>query len=274
MKRLCILHANCQGDPLAFLLRAVPEFDERYEIRRFVNYLREPIADDLLRRCSVFLFQPLGESWDELATSRLAEKLPHGAVCLQLPNMFFKGYWPFWTSASRMAFGDSFLDKLISQGLSMAEAMHVYLRGRALEQYDFAAMAEESLAREREKERNAVVGMADLVAKHWRERQMFTTVNHPARELIVRMADAVLERLNCPPVSEAARLACPQCGEDDFELPIHPVVGQRFNLPFVTEHRVYNVYGRPLTFAQYAACYMDCSLQGLDFVSYLHAVAD
>lgn len=272
VKRLCILHANCQGDPLAFLLAASPEFSALYAIRRFVNYRREPIPDELLEQCSLFLFQPLGEAWDELASSRLTERLSPGARCLQLPNMFFKGYWPFWTNAATLDFGDSFLDHLVEQGLSQAEAMHIYLHGKLDAKFDLDAIAAETLAREEKKERLAAVKTADFVAAHWRDRQLFTSVNHPAPELIIRMADGILAELDLPPVPEAARRACPPC-DTDFDLPIHPAVGRHFGLPFVFEARQYNVFGRLMTFAEYTVCYIDCRLRGLDnFIAYLHLV--
>ena len=271
-KRLCILHANCQGDPLAFLLAASPEFSSIYAIRRFVNYRREPIPGELLARCSLFLFQPLGDAWDELSSSRLAERLRPDARCLRIPNMFFKGYWPFWTNAGPLDFGDSFLDHLADQGLSRAEAMHVYLRGKLETKYDLDAIARESLARERHKENPSAVKTADFVAAHWRNRQLFSSVNHPAPELMVRVADAILAALDLPPVPEAIRRACPPC-DADFDLPVHPAVGRHFGLPFVSEERRYNIFGRSLTFAEYAACYLDCRLRGLDnFITYLHLV--
>ncbi len=272
MKRLCILHANCQGDPLAFLLRSTPEFAAEFDIFRAVNYRRDPIPDELLARCALFLFQPLGEKWDELASSRLMDKLPSTAVSLHVPNMFFKGYWPFWTNTGPMAFGDSFLDHLADQGLSLAEGMHIYLHGRLSSKFDLDAIAAESLERERDKERLAVVGTADHVAAFWKERQLFTSVNHPQAELCLRVADAILERLNLPPVPPAARRACPLC-DADFDLPIHPEVGRHFGLPFVFPERTYNIFGKSLTFAQYAACYLDCRLRGSDFIAYLHQIA-
>ena len=270
VKRLCILHANCQGDPLAFLLAASPAFSALYSIRRFVNYRRDPIPDDLLANCSLFLFQPLGDAWDELATSRLAGRLPRDARCLQIPNMFFKGYWPFWTNTGPLDFGDSFLDRLAEQGLSKAEAIHVYLRGKLETKFDLDAIAAATLERERDKERAAAIKTADFVAAHWRERQLFTSVNHPVPELLIRVADGILAAIHLPPVPETARRACPPC-DADFDLPIHPAVGRHFGLPFVSEQRQYNIFGHPMTFAQYAARYMDCRLSGLDnFIAYLH----
>ncbi len=154
-RSLCLIHANCQGDPLAALLAASPQFAERYEIRRYTNYLRERIAPAELSGCGLFLYQHLGEKWDDHASDRLLAMVNPAARVLRLPNMLFTGYWPFWTNKSPMDFGDAFLDRLVSMGLSMAEILHVYLHGDIAAKYDLDAMLRHSLAVERDKERGA-----------------------------------------------------------------------------------------------------------------------
>ena len=109
-QELCLIHANCQGDPLAWLLAATPEFAVRYEVRRYTNFERELIPPEELARCTLFIYQHLGEHWDEHASDRLLARVAPGALRCCIPNMLFKGYWPFWTNRSSMDFGDTFLD--------------------------------------------------------------------------------------------------------------------------------------------------------------------
>ena len=55
---------------------------------------------------------------------------------------------------------------------------------------------------------------------------------------------------------------------------MHPQVAAFYGLEYGQEHAVYNVYGRPRTFAQYAAAYVDCRRLGLDdFIGYLQLAA-
>lgn len=75
-RQLCVLHANCQGEPMAALLRLCPGFAARYEIRLFTNYTREPVPDEVLSSCSLFLFQHLGPQWNGLASEALLKKNP------------------------------------------------------------------------------------------------------------------------------------------------------------------------------------------------------
>lgn len=270
----CLLHANCQGGPLARLLALSPAFAARWTVRHVLNYTREPVPADALRDCSLFLYQKLGAGWGPLASERLLARLRPGATALCLPNLFFKGYWPLWTNASTMHFGDVYLDYLTDQGLELAEIIHVYLRDNLAALYDLDGLRTESHVRQRERERGCIVELADYVDAHWKKSQLFSSVNHPAPALLRRVADAVLTALNLPPLEDevlahgADDLAC----DAQFELPIHPAVGRYFGLPFAGPDRRYPVYGKWLTFRQYALCYADCRRRGLDFLAYLAAV--
>lgn len=271
---LCLLHANCQGGPLARLLALSPGFAARWTVRHVINYTREPVPRDALRGCTLFLYQHLGPQWGELASERLLEGLQPGVTALRVPDLFFKGYWPLWTNASTMNFGDIYLDYLTDQGLDLAEIIHLYLRGRLEGLYDLDGLVAESQARQRERERGSVVELADYVEQHWKRVQLFSSVNHPCPDLMRRIADAVLTRLDLPPLAagvtegRADSLAC----DVQFELPIHPAVGRHFGLSFAGPDRRYPVYGKRLTFRQYALCYADCRRRGLNFQEYLAAV--
>ncbi|MEG6504833.1 WcbI family polysaccharide biosynthesis putative acetyltransferase [Nitratidesulfovibrio sp. 1201_IL3209] len=283
-RSLCLIHANCQGDPLAVLLAASPQFAERYEIRRYTNYLRERIAPAELSGCGLFLYQHLGEKWDDHASDRLLAMVNPAARVLRLPNMLFTGYWPFWTNKSPMDFGDSFLDRLVSMGLSMAEILHVYLHGDIAAKYDLDAMLRHSLAVERDKERGAgdaatpaaipavVAPTVDLVEALWKQERLFATINHPNRRLVLHMAEGVLAALGMDPLPPAVRDGFTD-PYPEFELPIHPQVAAHHGLAFGGPDATFNIYGRRMTFEDYARRYADCRLRGIDnFIGYLQLV--
>lgn len=303
-RNLCLIHANCQGDPLAKLLAASPQFAARYEIRRYTNYLRERVAPAELSGCGLFLYQHLGEKWDDHASDRLLSMVNPAARVLRLPNMLFTGYWPFWTNRSPMDFGDAFLDRLVSMGLGMAEILHVYLHGDIAAKYDLDAMLRASLDVERDKERGAGVesGMVggdggdggsragrdgsavpdgipavvaptvELVEALWKQERLFATINHPNRRLVLHVAEGVLAALGMD-------LLPPAAGEGftdpypEFELPIHPQVAAHHGLAFGGPDATYNIYGRRMTFEEYVRRYADCRLRGIDnFIGYLQLV--
>jgi hypothetical protein len=271
-RELCLIHANCQGDSLRSLLAATPDFARLFELRKYTNYRKEPIPQEDFDRCRVFLYQHLGERWNDLASDVLLARLHPAACRLKVPNLLFKGYWPLWTNKSSMNYGDILLDLLIARGCSETETLHIYLRGSLKDKYDLDALRAESLACERRKEKGAVIALTDFIEEHWRARQLFRTPNHPDKVLLLAAADAVLDRLGLGPVPPAVRDAFipdyPDC-----DLPIHPQAGAHFGLPFAGAGRLYSIYGRPMNFARYAACYVRCLSRRLgNFEAFLHLV--
>ena len=267
-KECCIVHANCQGEPLAAALGLHPEFAARYEVEVHLNYTRQRVPAERLAACSLFLYQHLGPEWGELASERLTAALPPSARTLAVPNMFCLAYWPLWSGAPGFDFRDVLLDDLLERGLSKAEILFLYLKGDLIANYAPDARVETSLAHERRKEAHTPVKYVDYMLAHLREEQLFNTVNHPGPRLLRHAARGVLRELGLEP---------PDFGPDDipglhpeFRLPIHPRVATRLGLDFAGKGATYPVYGREKTFAQYAENYVDCRLLGVDdFLGYL-----
>lgn len=271
---LCLIHANCQGEPLANLLRAHPAFTARWSCRVVLNYTREPVPDEALAACTLFLYQHLGPEWGALSSSALLARANSSAGRIAVPNMFFKGCWPLWTSDPDFNYSDRLLDALLERGLTREQTLHLYLRTDPAKYFDLDALARESLAHERAKEAHAEVKYVDLVQDRWRDDQLFFTVNHPRKTLLRLVADGVLERLGLGPLPRSAFLAAPEeLGE--FELPVHPAVAARSGIAWAGPDRLWEVYGRKMSFAEYAGHYVDCKLLGeRDFISYLRIMAE
>ena len=274
-RTLCILHANCQGDAIRPLLENTPAFARLFEIRQICNYTREEVPDKDLAACGLFLHQRLGPRWGELATERLLPRLGPQAQALILPNLFFKGYWPFWTNAFRgIDFADSLLEKLLAAGLSPEDALRLYLRGDPALLGDVEAVAEDSLKREEEKEAADPIRTAHILRERWREEQLFVTVNHPGRTLIFHVAEEVLRLLGLGPLPASVRAAYVH-PQEDFWLPLHPALGPRLGLPFARRERRYPVFGASLTHQEYTAAYLSCRAHGVtDLVGFLLAHAE
>ncbi len=276
-KKLCIIHANCQGDTLKFLLESCPSFYSEYTIKKYTNYLQEHIAAEELESCQLFLYQHLGQQWHEAASANLLHKLPSSAHTLCIPNMFFNGYWPLWTNNTFMAYGDMLLEDLCTKELSPAEILHLYMKSRMYSTYDFEALRLQSLTKERIKETYSPITTLDFIEEHWRNKQLFHTVNHPAPPLSLYVADKILAQLGHSPVPLATRQQL-LAHEEEFILPIHSSVAAQYDLAFAPPTRLYPVYGQSLSMQSYAAAYIQCRLQKgadaiKDFVVYLHLLA-
>ncbi len=276
-KSLCIIHANCQGDGLKQLLAHTPQFSQKFEIVKYTNFLKEKIPLAQLKTCKLFLYQHIGDHWGESASHRLLQNIPHDAIRISIPNMFFNGYWPLHTSETFMAFGDMLLEHLASKGLSCAEVNHLYLRTKLSKLYDFDALYKVSRDKEEVKEQYQDIKSLHIIDNDWRDEQLFFTVNHPMPRLSFHVAQGVLTLLGLGALPVSTQHAF-VAEEDEFEQPIHPQVAAHFGLPFVTAQRQYPVFGQRLTFEQYINAYVSCRLQEGenkidDFVVYLHLLA-
>lgn len=269
----CVLHANCQGEPLSLLLGASPEFAARWRIRQYTNYTRDAIPASALQNATLFLYQYLGPEWGNLSSESLLRKIGPRTVPVCIPNMFFKGYWPLWTNKSLMDFGDSLLDRLYESGAGKPEILRVYLHGDVEKLADPAGVVAKTLAAEREKESRCDVKTVPFVEENWRGMRLFQTVNHPDAPLLVHAAQGILSHLGFAPLPESV------CGEfsygyEGFELPIHPKIAAFHGLPFAGEDTPYPVFGRSMTFTQYISRYIDCRMSHMenDFLGYLQLV--
>lgn len=270
---LCLLHANCQGDALRPLLENSPAFSRFFRIRQYTNYTRQSIAEADLEQCALFLHQRLAPRWGALSTEQILPRLSSSCRVVEIPNLFFKGYWPFWTNAVKTVnFADSLLERLLARGLAPEQALHLYERGDPALLGDVAAVAEDSLAREEAKEAQAPIRCAPLLRERWRDEQLFLTVNHPGKTLLFHVADCLLRLLGLGRLQAEARRSYAH-PHGDFWLPIHPALQPLLGLPFARPERRYPVFAARLTHREYTSCYLACRRHAVtDLLSVLRAL--
>jgi hypothetical protein len=266
---LCIVHANCQGEPLVERLMACPEFAARYECLVYTNYIREPIPDEKLKQCSLFLYQHLGKDWDDLGSDVLLGKLPKTAGSLSVPSMFFKGYWPLWNGKSGFDYRCSHLDSLIDKGLPPEETIVLFLHSNVAAWYDLPALMEKTVETEYNRERRTPIKYVDVLLENHTRHPLFNTINHPGSMLMNHISKEILINLGYTPPTDAEldRIKEPF---PEFEQPINPKISQFFGWEFGDAETQYNIYGRKMTFARYVANYVVARRAGVtDFIGFL-----
>ncbi len=267
-KELCILHANCQGEPLLKRLLTSPEFSSRYECVLYTNYIKEPIPDDMIGDCALFLYQYLKPRWGELASDRLLAKLPDGARSLCVPNLFFKGYWPLWSGKQGFDYRCSLLDDVIDLGLPPEETVLLFLH-TDVAKHNPLSLVSATIEQEREREKHTPVKYLDVILKNYREQRIFNTVNHPGSLLMNHVTRGVLAELGMEPADDGAMQSL---GDPfpEFEQPINPKIGDFFGWDFAGVDTEYEVYGRKMTFARYVSNYVVAKQIGAkDFIGFL-----
>ena len=268
-KKLCIVHANCQGEPLIQRLMACPEFSIRYECLLITNYTREPIPDETLGQCTLFLYQHLGANWDNLASKVLLDKLPPAAQHLCIPNMFFKGYWPLWSGKTGFDYRCSHMDEIICKRLPPEETVMLLLHSNVAAWYDLPALMEETLELERNRASHTPIQYLDFLIENYGKEQLFNTINHPRATLMNLVAKGILAELKFKLPKDATLNAI---GEPfpEFEQPINPKVAKFFGWDFGGPETEYEIYGRKLNFARYVSNYVVARRAKIsDFIGFL-----
>ncbi|XPV76772.1 MAG: WcbI family polysaccharide biosynthesis putative acetyltransferase [Desulfovibrio sp.] len=272
-KKICLIHANCQGEGIIKGLYTSPNFAAQYHIRHITNYSREPFPQDLLKNCDLFLYQYLGEEWNELSSEYVLSQLPAGAKALCIPNYFYNGYWPLWDNTPGFNYRDIYLDELLDSSLSNEEIMILYMRGRIPARHDFTKRITASLIHEQKKESHTPIKYLTQYEKYAGSIQLFNTVNHPAPVLMAFLVRSILDIFGFPHPPDVPLLKAVDFAPE-FEHPIHPTVAKTFNLSFAPPEREYHVYGTPMTFARYIGHYIECRrAEQSDFISYLCSFA-
>ena len=266
------MHANCQGEHLVNALQASAEFARAYDLRVYLNYARQEIPQADLACCSLFLYQHLGPEWGPLSSQALLSRLPAQCPSLCIPNIFFRAYWPLWSGRPGFDYRDLYLDYLLDMGLPRRDILHLYLNTSLSKKYALDALLAETIAIERVREAHTPVKYLDLILERYRSERLLFTINHPGPELLAHAAQGILRELGipCPDPMPLPQL---EPYYASFEQPIHPQVAERLGLSFITPDTVYTIYGRPMTFSQYACAYVDCRLAGIEeFIGYLQMI--
>ena len=191
MTALCVIYANCQGDILRQILQQTKSFNDKFHIHLYTNYICQPINEEDFKKCALFLYQKLDSHWGEFSSDNLLSKLNQHCQIIQIPNMFFKGYWPFWTNKTTIIdFANSLIEKLLKLKLSTEEILKIYLNGIHPDFLTIYKIAKESINIEIEKEKTSDIKYVHIIKEFWKQEHLFYTVNHPAKKLILRSEEA------------------------------------------------------------------------------------
>ncbi|CCO22557.1 WcbI family polysaccharide biosynthesis putative acetyltransferase [Maridesulfovibrio hydrothermalis] len=273
-KKICILHANCQGEPVEELLKLNTDFSEMYEVHRFTNYIKEPIPENIIADCDLFLYHHLDTNWEELSSAHICSKLKKTARAIPFPSMLFLHYWPLWSRKPGFDYPDTFLESLLERDLSESQILHLFMKTKLTNIYDFKSILEDSEKIERHKEAVSIVKYVDMILTSFRQKRLFNTINHPRKDLLVHIANTILSELGLAHLAEQSVEDFPPTFTD-FEQPIHPQVAEYLELEFGGPEERYHVYGAKLTFEEYAMRYIKCRKHGFDdFIAFLQATAN
>ncbi len=153
---------------------------------------------------------------------------------------------------------DSFLNRLITKGVSPEDALEQYLALDIAKAASLDRMTEIYLDRQRERDAATGFSIAPAIEARFRTEKLFLTAEHPEANIFALVAGQLFAAMDVP--ADVTRAALESLVRSPFpptELPLHPGVIAHFGLTFADADTRYTYAdeGR-FTFAEYVLRYM------------------
>ncbi|MDO6413691.1 WcbI family polysaccharide biosynthesis putative acetyltransferase [Sphingomonas sp. BIUV-7] len=166
--------------------------------------------------------------------------------------------WPISDGPYPSQMGDSYLNRLISRGVSPEDALDQYLSLDIAKAAHIDRLME--LYLDRQRQRDAAVGfnIAPIIEAEFRTRKLFLTAEHPDAWLFGVIAKQLFESMNVPgDIISNALSTLTRSPFPPTELALHPGVIKHFGLTFADQDDTYRFAeeGR-ITFSEYVLRYM------------------
>jgi Flp pilus assembly protein TadD len=191
---------------------------------------------------------------------------------LRVPNIRGDFIWPYGTREKHPnsakfpkytedyysgEFGDSFLNRMVIEGVPAEEAVARYMAVDFVRQRHLPRILELTLDRQRRRDMLTGIGIADFIDANLRGQKLFLSPGHPAEALLNRITRPVLAELVEPALAERA-LRGQYVGFPAWRIaPVHPGVVRTLGLEYLSEFSRFLVYDEAfLSFADYARRYV------------------
>lgn len=250
-KKRCTIFANCQRNLIQSHLLISPEFVETYTFERIPhNYeaidQKLTISNEVLATTDLFIYQPLGSKYGELSSDRLLTRLRPDCTTLAVPYFYFKGYYPQDTNNplakpeprypfGRFPYGDRNIIDRVEAGMSHSEIIKDLSRPDFYSREFLLETVESTLTELSKRERETEIKISDFIRKHYRDRVLFETVNHPVSLIGFEVANQILEQLQLAPILKThyQRYVSPFANSQAIAIKVVNRVRMTFNQPTV-----------------------------------------
>jgi hypothetical protein len=266
-KKVCIISANCQGAYIKALLGSHSEFSSDFEIFYFVNYKKERIPVELLKKADVLIYQPLSEKWGELSSEYLEEHAPK-AFKIRISYLTFPVYWPLFCHDPRnintdeypfgqFPYGDRYILDLLRRGMDKEEIFRRVCSKDILNFVDVDKVLEEYIEVQKDIETRRDLKLLDFILDNFRKHKLFETYNHPSKILALHQVNCLLEKLGYRPLKEQEVPNNLDNFLQMFQQPIHPYLAEALKLEFEAGWNTkYKIWYEPMTTLEYYKAYI------------------
>jgi hypothetical protein len=287
-----VLYGSCQCEALNVILKnKISRCDEIFDIQQVTNWKyivsQKPLPETMFD-ADVFIYQPFkstnGKS-NSYQTKPIIERIKirkPDLKTISFPFMDFRAYFPHHvTTKEHVRSHPSYpFGKFPMVHQDMIDHLKSLPRiendpdghREKLDEYvqllhDESFMSKESIeqnanvtfASSRRRDSECSIQLTDYIETHYKDRRLFHTIQHPCNELLMYVADKVIEML-----AENAKTHLGITIETtdwypskellgDYELPILPCVAQGLSLKFPLQQKWYN--GKSVSLTEYATSF-------------------
>lgn len=263
-----IVHLNCHTHPIASaLIDALPE--KEYDIVKIINFKKQDIADDLLKKCDIYIYQHIeGEHWGNYNSENFLSKLSKGCLSINYPILRFNPFWPFNTKnafrvnsnlirkSEYFPNGDKYLLEKIDKYKNSDELVSKYLKEDVNLVTDLDRELKDILEWFESPRNSKDINVADFIREFFRDKLLFHTVDHISDYFLNFMIDNLFQLLG---IKKKKNYSCKFMQQDN--VPIHGSIIEHYNLSFVDKNSLYLYRGEYFNTKDYYTKYVKEMLQ-------------
>jgi len=220
MSKNVVIYATCQGTSLAQVLTDTPSFVERFSFPYIIinaTYIRQrrSITEDMvnlsqLKDADVFIYQPIDNIHGNNSSDYLMQFLKPICVKISIPYVYNDSLWPF-IHAKRGDITDNWFEDIDTPLLKYTEPIKELITSRIAKDdiltlfdrneidWNFKSRHEILMGYLRNKEKNMDVKVVDYIEENLSLKRLFMYYSHPSAEVIVYMANKILQLLEISP---------------------------------------------------------------------------
>ena len=234
-----------------------PTFAEQYTTVNFYNYTPQQPTKDILMRCMLFIYQ------DVPGVANLMADLPTDCRTVCIPKMSWRVFWPFTPKTEKelrkYPYSDAYVLDLIRRGYTKEQVIKRYLQLDVHKHIDLEDVYQKNIAYLDSAHNTRDFRITDYIVDNFTKRELFFSYNHPHKDILLLVANEILNIMGLQPLDPKDAESLPSLGED-FQMPIHPAIADFFRLEFYTLETTVHQYGEQVNFSRYLENYVDSEM--------------
>ncbi len=261
---------NCQAGSLRHVYARFVQPHTRHEVFHVATH--EDLSE--ANRQRIQAADAVALQMQDFSTKAGAMPLPDGVPVYRFPVVSGAFLWPF-SGRERPGnknvpirpggsypaqLGDSWLNRMIRDGVDAEEATRQYLALDVATVTDFDRLYRITLAKQRRMDDALGFQVASIIDEHFRDEPLFLTAYHPGMRIMKHLAVTVFRAMGVDEaiVDRMGRLFRHDLSLPLSEVPIHPSIARHFGLRFVTPDKPYRFHNEgAYTFEEWAHRYME-----------------